>query len=345
MFTKLLLRYLVNWLAVLAAALFMGTVLYAGTTYSFKTVNNPGDPNFNQLLGISNSGEIVGYFGDGTVLPNKGFTTVPPYTSFTNENFPGSVQTQVVGINNNSTPVTVGFWIDGSANNFGFVDQNGSFTSVKDPNTPTSTPTTNQLLGVNNGDIAVGFYNDSTGAAHAYSYNIASKSFTAITLPSSFGATSTTATGINNAGVISGFYTNAAGIHGFLDKNGTFFSLDDPSGTNTMFFGLNNKNQAVGSFVNGSGLTNGLIYNWVTNMWQTVTDPNQSSSTTPAFGVTGTTINGINDLGQLVGFYSDGTHVNGTVATPTPEPASVMLMGLGAILVGVVRLRKTRRAG
>ena len=56
---------------------------------------------------------------------------VPPYgqANFTNENFPGSVQTQVTGINNTGT--TVGFWANGvgtTASNFGWVNVNGSFT-------------------------------------------------------------------------------------------------------------------------------------------------------------------------------------------------------------------------
>ena len=37
------------------------------------------------------------------------------------------------------------------------------------------------------------------------------------------------------------------------------------------------------------------------------------SSQTPAFGVMGTFINGVNDRGDIVGFFSDGTKVNGFV--------------------------------
>jgi len=35
------------------------------TTYSFQTLDNPGDPTFNQLLGINNDGLIAGFFGNG----------------------------------------------------------------------------------------------------------------------------------------------------------------------------------------------------------------------------------------------------------------------------------------
>jgi hypothetical protein len=327
MIKKTLLRFLFSAPIALLAA----NTLHAADQYNFLTINNPGDPNFNQLLGINNSGEIAGYFGDGNVLPNKGYTTTAPYRSFTAENFPQSVQTQVVGINNASTPVTVGFYIDGNNNNFGFVNQAGNFTSVSSPNTPTNTPTTNQLLGVNDHGIAAGFYNDMDGNAHGYTYNIAANSFANVVLPGSFVATANTATGVDNAGDIVGFYVNGTGQHGFLDVAGNIKSLDDPNGTNTMILGVNNNNQLVGSFVDGNGITNGFVYNWATSTWQTVDDPYQSS--TAAFNVTGTTINGINDRGQIVGFFSDGTNVNGFLATATPEPADFALLALGGGLL------------
>ncbi len=83
---------------------------------SITTHNDAKDPTFNQLLGINNEGMIAGYFGSGRwstgLHPNKGYTLNPPYGqgNFVNENFPGSVQTQVTGINNND--LTVGFWAD-----------------------------------------------------------------------------------------------------------------------------------------------------------------------------------------------------------------------------------------
>ncbi len=129
---KKIIRTLFPAVAMAAGLMLLGRMTQA-ETLNFQTLNNAGDPFFNQLLGINNAGTIAGYFGDGTVQVNQGYTLVPP-TSYTNENFPGSVQTQVVGINNSVTPqTTVGFYIDGNGNNFGFVDLGGTFTQVNDP--------------------------------------------------------------------------------------------------------------------------------------------------------------------------------------------------------------------
>src|SRR5215475_8468381 len=79
--------------------------------YQVLTLNDRKDLTFNQLLGINNNGFIAGYFGSGEAgHPNKGYVLRPPFArvDFGNENFPGSVQTQVTGLNDNG--VTVGFF-------------------------------------------------------------------------------------------------------------------------------------------------------------------------------------------------------------------------------------------
>lgn len=328
----------------LAMASFV-TLANASPLYTFQTLNNPGDVNFNQLLGIDSQSSplIVGYFGDGTVLPNKGYTLTPP-ASYTNENFPGSSQTQVIGVEPNNPQTNLGFWVDAAGNNFGLVDQNGTFTTVTNPATPATGTTVNQLLGVNDNNQAVGFYVDGAGNSQAYQYDIASKTFTPVSLPGSFNAVSTVATGINDAGVVSGFFTDTGGaMQGFLDNGGTFTSYSDPNGTNTMFLGINASNEVVGSFVDMSGMTNGLLFTGGNN-FQTINDP--LASATAAFGVTGTTINGINNAGDLVGFYSDGTNVDGFLATPTatPEPGTIGLLFLGGALI-IGRRRVLNKAG
>jgi PEP-CTERM motif len=317
---------------------------------SYQTLGNPADPSFNQLLGINDADTIAGYFGDGSVVPNNGYTFNPASHVFTAENFPGAVQTQVTGINN--TPITVGFYVDQSGDNIGFVSNGTKFISVADPLTPTTGPTVNQLLGVNDSGIAAGFYTDAAGNNHGYLYSIATAAFEPVTLPTTFGAISTTVTDVNDLGTISGYFTNATGTFSFLYLMGTYYALQDPYGTDTMIFGINNNDEAVGSYVNGSGETEGFFFNPVGAHWLTISDP--SASATAAFGVDGTTVNGLNDNGDLVGFYSDGTNVDGmfvqiaperSVGTQSvPEPSTWVMMLLGFAGLGFVGHRTSRKA-
>jgi hypothetical protein len=305
----------------------------AATTYTFFTLDNANaaddaeffDPNFNQLLGINNADVIVGYDGDGSVMPNKGYVLVPK-NHYANENFPGSVQTQVTGLNNDNLVAgtftwTVGFWIDKSGNNFGFANAAGIYAAKAFPNTPVGAASpcmgvrTNQLLGVNDTPIAVGFYLDAQCNAHGYTYQFETNTYTLLVLPFK-GVVSATAAGINNSGIICGFFTDSFGrTHGFFGPQGAFEQVDVPAsiGTGTTFSGINNNGIIVG-FATKNNASVGIVYDANTGKTTEVNDPNASS--TAAFGVTGTTINGLNDNGSLVGFYSDGTKVHGFLAVP-----------------------------
>ena len=63
----------------LAAAACLAASAASAQTFSFTTLDNPGDPTFNQLLGINDNGVIVGYFGSGAAgHPNVGYEISPP---------------------------------------------------------------------------------------------------------------------------------------------------------------------------------------------------------------------------------------------------------------------------
>jgi hypothetical protein len=295
--------------ALLAGGPALAAAHHTATSYTFTTLNDQADPTFNQLLGINSHNVISGYFGSGMPgHPNKGYLLNPPYAqaSYVNENFPGSAQTQVVGLNNLGD--TTGFWVTGAGTNKGFVEWNGVFSSFTDPATPKTTGSVNQLLGINNAGVAVGFYNDANGNAHAYQVNQATHVFTPIHVPGK----SVTATGINTAGDITGFATDAAGsTSSWLLKGGHLTSFQFPGGSSTQAFGINSKDQIVGSYLDGAGVMHGFVLTsplGPVSHWTTIDDPN---------GIGSTIINGINTAGDLVGFYTDAAgNTDGMLATP-----------------------------
>lgn len=287
----------------------------AGPSYAFKTLDNDRDLGFNQLLGINNEGIIAGYFGSGAQgQPNKGYLLSPRYRQhdYLNENFPGSVQTQVTGLNDNG--ITVGFWSDQNTSsqmndNYGFYAKDGRFHEVNFPTSDNATPPVNQLLGVNDSDVAVGFYNDAAGNSHGYTYDIRSHTFTEVDVP---GAMSTTTAAINNRGDLAGFETDANGnVDGFLmRRDGTVTTLDYPGAVMTSALGVNDSDEVVGVYQNADMSMHG--FTWTPNGgYQTVDDPD---------GVGTTTINGVNDRGQLVGFYTvdNGAVTDGFLASLQP---------------------------
>ena len=267
--------------------------------YAFQTVNDNKDTTFNQLLGINNSGHIAGYFGSGADAqhPNRGFTISPSYQqgNFKNENVNGAAQTQVIGLNNNG--VSVGFWVDGKTANHGFYMRNGKFHTVDFPTTNNASPKVDQLLGVNDKNVAVGFYTDSQKTNHGFSYNIGSKTYKTIKVS---GDSNVTAAGINNLGDVAGFADNGGGTtEAFVKRSdGKTYHLSFPGATMTQAFGINNGDEVAGAYTVGTGnsaVSHGFV--WAPGFgFQTVNDPNGTDSTL---------INGVNDRGSLVGFYTD----------------------------------------
>jgi hypothetical protein len=235
-----------------------------------------------------------------------------PYgqSSYVGENVPGSVQTQVTGLNDRG--VTVGFWSDqNNANqmntNLGFYSVDGHRPhTVMFPTDDSATPPVDQLLGVNDRDVAVGFYTDGEGDNHGYTYNIRRNHYHEVTVS---GATSVTAAAINNSGDIAGFETDAQGkVDSFLlGRWGRETTLQFPGATSTQAFGVNDSDEVVGVYTNSDMSMHG--FTWTADRgFQSIDDPN---------GVGATTINGVNDQGQLVGFYTDGAgNTDGLLAMP-----------------------------
>ncbi|HUN33272.1 MAG TPA: CHRD domain-containing protein [Trebonia sp.] len=314
----------------------------ATTAYNFRTLDNAKDLTFNQLLGINNKGLIAGYFGSGALNhPNKGYQ-LTPNGSYTSENFPGSAQTQVTGLNDQGA--TVGFW--STMNNASQVNDNHGwwspdgrhFFTADYPTSAPASPPVDQLLGINNHDFAVGFYTDASGNNHGYYYDARDNKFGLITAPASLNSPSLTATAVNTRADIAGVYTDAAGnTDGFIKFfSGGFTTLRFPGATSTQALGVNDSDEVVGFYMDGTGssaTTHG--FTWTpTGGFRSVDDPN---------GIGMTTINGVNNAGDIVGFYTDGAgNVDGFKAAPvtskvtlrfglTPMPQGQLVVGAGTV--------------
>lgn len=279
--------------------------------YHYRTLDNAKDGTFNELLGINNHGSIAGYYGSGASFhPNKGYLLASPYgpADYRAENFPGSVQTQVTGLND--VGVSVGFLsYTNDANpvhnaSYGFWARNGLYHSVVFPTSNRHLPQVNQLLGVNNLGVAVGFYLDSTGRAHGYLYNVVTRKFSTVPVP---GAASVTATAISNHGAVAGYFSNGIVTRGFLRRpNGALVILAKRGASITQAFGVNDLGEVAGTYTTGT-MTYGFTWT-ATGGFQAVSDPS---------GVGMTFVSGVNNAGDLVGFYvGGGGDTNGMLVTP-----------------------------
>ena len=107
-----------------------------------------------------------------------------------------------------------------------------------------------------------------------------------------------------------GFYVgNDDEFHGFLahtssESNGmlTATAIADPNVPNFVFsqiLGVNDQGLAVGYYQDASGSQHGFLYNTSTGLYTYLDDPNVVSTN----GVEITQITGINNSGEITGFY------------------------------------------
>ena len=204
-----------------------------------------------RVQAINNSGEIAAWSGateevQGVLIDQSGNTTAI--------SVPGSSQTLIYGINNN-TRIVGAYNASNNAPNFGaghgFLYDNGTFQTIDNPGGADT-----RLRGINDVKQIVGDYRDSTGHQHGFLFQ--QGSFKPIDV---MGAVNTFAYGLNNAGTIVGYYTDSQGHqHGFVaDKNGIrTMDVPFPGATDTFVYGINNLETIVGSYIDRTG-THGFV--------------------------------------------------------------------------------------
>jgi hypothetical protein len=262
-------------------------------------------------------------------------SAVPAQAVLKSIDVPNATETDCNDINTAGT--IVGFYVDSSGIDHGFVLVNGKFTTVDVPGA-----TGTLLYGINNHNVAVGWYTDSSDVTHGFSINAAMQ-VTTIDPP---GTEFTNAWGINDNGKIVGTYIDSSSgqYTGFILVNGTYTTYTAPNGAIlTEFTGVNNKGAMVGIFDDSSGVEHGFALAGGTQFFQ-IDDPN-------ADGVV-TATDRINDSGEYVGLWGTSTsgpfsgyHARNNVFTTIMFPNSTETRTRGINNAGAVVGRYTDQSG
>jgi probable HAF family extracellular repeat protein len=306
------------------------------TNGTFTTLTDPlanstvSDTNGTQATAINSSGQVIGNYYDadstqhGFLFSNGTFTDLTdPLAS------PSGVGTIPASIN--ASAQIVGDYYDANGIQHGFLYNNGSFTTLTDPSA--SATMDSGAVSINDSGQVVGTYNDANGVEHGYLFS--NETFTTLTDPlagtvvvNGNVSTGTIAVAINASGKIIGDYIDSSGtMHGFLFTNGTFTTITDPAAGvgiagagGTFAYSINVSGQIVGFYTDSSGVTHGFLFS--NGTYTDITDPSAGDKPLPGGGSTaplkGTVADSINDVGQIVGFYTDSNgNSQGFLASPS----------------------------
>jgi uncharacterized membrane protein len=288
----------------------------AADKFSFTILDIPGSVG-SAAYGINDAGHIVGSMN--TDMPSAlGFLLTS--TGVVPLRVPDSIVTVAYDINDADQIVGASF---GDRYPHGFLYSAGSFTTVLFPDGNDYT----QAIGINNlGQIV--------GLLASGGFLLADGHYT--TLNISDMPRNVSPRGINDAGQIVG----SLGPFGFIDDGRSTTLLEVPGSNHTEAQGINDAGDVVGSFSEqrkdprtgeNESFTHGFL--WTGDGYIPLDVPD--SHDTQAYG--------INDRGQIVGAFVDAEGLRqGFVATPVPEPGTLILVSIG--LVAPIWYR-WRRAG
>ena len=310
----------------------------AGIIYTFTSFDGLGNNGGGTAVnGIANNGDVVGFSSDNAAAPTllTNFIRNPGGT-ITALAIGGDPLAMANGVNDSGT--VVGMDSNGTA----FSLAGGTLRTLPDVNGDTTSET---AFGINDSGLIVGQYTDSvTGTSPGFLFS--GSAFTI--LNPVVNAAATNAQSINDNGLVTGFYsTDGVHQHGFFYNFGTnqYTLPADPSIPNlvlTQFLGINDNGLAVGYYQLPDGSQHGFLYDIATQTYSFLDDPNAALS-----GVSITQLTGVNDAGDISGFYVDAAigAQRGFLAAPAasaaPEPGSFGLL-LGALVVILAAGRSLR---
>jgi hypothetical protein len=260
---------------------------YSAGSYSAFTVPGVFAP---APFGINNLGQIVGTDGNeniGFLYQNGNTTIIAPVGNFSTR--PQGINDSGLIVGNEFYPGSQGFRV--------FIDNAGTITMVAVPQSATA-------AGLNNAGQIVGSFDSSAGTEEGFVY--AKGVFSSFIAP---GSTSTFFSGISNSGEIVGNYLNSSGDHIFVYDlaTGAFSTVSVPcSGANAA--GINSHDEIVGDCRTGGRVT-GYEYDYITGQFTPIIFPLSNIQLTA--------VTGINDNGEVIGFYT------------APEPGILSQLTIG----------------
>ncbi len=159
-----------------------------------------------------------------------------------------------------------------------------------------------------------------------------------------FGGPSSYAYGINSSGQVVGRADGNGGIYGgyptyaFLYSGGMMQNLGTLGGADSYAYGINDSGQVVGVAWNSNQYEHAFLYSG-----GTMYDVNSLIPTTSGWTVDAA--EAINAEGEIVGYGTNSSgQTHALLLTPTPEPSTFVLVGVGAISLAAYAWQKRRQS-
>ena len=181
--------------------------------------------------------------------------------------------------------------------------QHYAFQTVNDP----ADTTFNQLLGINSKGIISGYFGSGSAGHPNKGYRISEHAISDFVGENFPGAVQTQVIAVNDADLTVGFFStmnNANNMNanaGFYRIDGYYHSVAFPTRDNAspsvnQLLGVNDSDVAVGFYTDSKGDNHGYEYSIKTRRFHTITVSHE--------GVTSLTVAGIDDHGDVVGFFT-----------------------------------------
>ena len=315
---------------------------YTFTNFDFSPLT--GTATGSNANGISNTGQVT-----GTTVDVNGMST---FTNFSGN--PLSLTQLNTGTGQTAFAINgAGNVVGGNGTNAFFLPNGGSLQNLTTPATAIN------AFGINDNGNIVGQFTSGTNTPGFILNGFNSTSFTTINQPVGVTADVINAQGINNHGLVVGFYLGNDGqVHGFTANAPTTPGTITATAVADPKIPPNPGNLAPRSCsLRSSGSTimpsqwaisatpppasTVSFYNTTTGTYTFLDDPAASFHN----GVEITQITGINNLGDISGFYTDanGTFHSFFAAPATPLPATLPLFATGLGGLGLLGWRRKRK--